>query len=89
MPFEKGDPRINRNGRPKKGTCYTDLLKQELTKEEFVKKVKELFQSGNESIVKHVWDRFEGRVPDKHEITGEEGEDLNINVKITKIGNQS
>lgn len=28
MPFAKGDPRINRNGRPKKGTSFAELLRE-------------------------------------------------------------
>jgi hypothetical protein len=28
MPFAPGDPRINRNGRPKKENCLTDILRE-------------------------------------------------------------
>jgi len=85
MPFTKGDKRINRKGRPKKGTAYTDLLMKKLPPEEFSKIVAKLVKEGNESLIKHVYDRFEGKVPDKHELTGDDGKDLNIEVVIKDI----
>ena len=84
MTFKKGDPNINRNGRPKRGTTYTDLLKEKLPPEEFTKILDRLAREGNESILKHIYDRFEGKVPDKHEITGEDGEPVQHRIEIVK-----
>jgi len=36
-PFVKNDPRINRNGRPKKGECMTDILNWALDQERKIK----------------------------------------------------
>lgn len=86
--FTKNDPRINRNGRPKKENCVTDLLKQKLPPDEFAEIVAKEARSGNDSIIRHVYDRYEGKVPDKHEITGEDGEDIKIEVVIEDIADK-
>jgi len=46
-PFVKNDPRINRNGRPKKGECMTDILNRALDQE---RKIKE-GETGKEKIL--------------------------------------
>ena len=86
--FVKGDPRINRKGRPPGKTDYTDLLRKKLPPEEFAKIVADMVKKGNESIIKHVYDRLEGKVPDKHELTGADGEDLNIEVVIKDVASR-
>ena len=83
--FKKGDPRINRKGRPPGSTEYTDLLRKKMPPDDFIKRVVELIQEGNEQIIKHVYDRLEGKVPDKHELTGEDGKDLSIEVVIKDV----
>lgn len=75
MPFKKGDPRINRNGRPKNGTSYSDILRKYLEKEEYPTgideqpvKRKELIAEaltkeammGNLTAIKMIYDRLEG-----------------------------
>jgi hypothetical protein len=76
---------LNPKGRPKLGTSYTDLLREKLPPDEFSEIVAKLVREGNESILRHVYDRFEGKVPDKHELTGEDGKDLNIEVVIKDV----
>ena len=80
-PGQSGNPR----GRPKKENCITDLLKQKLPPDEFAQIVADHVRKGNESIIKHVYDRIEGKVPDKHELTGEDGKDLSIEVVIKDV----
>lgn len=85
MPFTKGDPNINRNGRPRKENCVTDILKQKLPPDKLAELLTEQALKGNNSIIQHIYDRYEGKVPDKHEITGDDGGELNINVNISKV----
>lgn len=76
---------LNPKGRPKLGTAVTDLLREKLPASEFATIVAEQVRKGNESIIKHVYDRLEGKVPDKHELTGEDGKDLSIEVVIKDV----
>ena len=79
---------LNPKGRPKLGMAVTDILRQKLPADEFAKIVAEQVRKGNESIIKHVYDRLEGKVPDKHELTGADGGDLNIEVVIKDVASR-
>lgn len=73
MPFAKGDPLINRNGRPKKGTAMADLLRQVLEEKEEVRNGKKISQkevlirkmltaaiSGDSNMSRYIFDRMDG-----------------------------
>ena len=69
-PFEKNDPRINRNGRPKKGTALTDILNykldlihksSKLKREAIAEKLIEMALNGDIAALKYVFDRVDGR----------------------------
>jgi len=60
-PGQSGNPA----GRPKKGETLTDILNERLDKEAFVNKVIELAQSGDRKAIELIWERVEGKVPDK------------------------
>ena len=73
--FEKGDPRINRAGRPKKGQTLTDLLEAKLDKEDFVQKVINLLNSHldkgetpPDALIKYIFDRIDGKPTEKVEV---------------------
>lgn len=76
--FEKGDPRINRNGRPKKGTTITDLINKKLDKDEFTDIVIQMAQK-EPSIMKYLIDRIDGKVPDNVAV------DADINIVFTNL----
>jgi hypothetical protein len=71
--FKPGDSRINRNGRPKKGTSLTEILKYKLdqktddnsnkkvlNREIIAEKLIELAKKGNIAAIKYIYDRLEG-----------------------------
>jgi len=69
-PFEKGDSRINRNGRPKKGTALTDILNYKLDlvhkagklkREAIAEKLIEVALDGDVNALKYVFDRTDGK----------------------------
>jgi hypothetical protein len=83
-PFTPGDPRINRNGRPKKGESYTDLIRA-FGEKEFIKKdgtvviskqalVEHLFsialQNKDISAIKYIIDRIDGSPKQNVDIYG-------------------
>jgi hypothetical protein len=73
MPFKKGDPMINRKGRPKRGETFTDILNvvlreesvtykgEQITgKEAAARKLLELAMGGDVSALKYIADRIDG-----------------------------
>ena len=77
-PGQSGNPK----GRPKKADCLTSLLKAEIQKidpedkegrthmELIVLATMRLAKAGNSVAFKELWDRLDGRVQDKLELTG-------------------
>ena len=72
-PFKKGDPRINRAGRPKTGQALTDILRamgdvkietEEGTiierKSAIAKKLWDMAMGGDVAALKYVYDRIDG-----------------------------
>jgi len=68
--FKKDDPRINRNGRPKKGAALTDILNGKLDsihkagktkKEAIADKIIELALNGDITALKYIFDRIDGK----------------------------
>jgi hypothetical protein len=69
-PFEKGDARINRRGRPKKGQALTDILNYKLDqkddtgkmrREAVAEKLIDLALEGDLAAIRYVMDRVDGR----------------------------
>lgn len=69
-PFEKGDPRINRQGRPKKGQALTDILNYKLDqkdgggkmqREAVAEKLIDLAKGGDITAIRYIMDRVDGR----------------------------
>jgi len=73
-PFEKNDPRINRQGRPKKGTALTDILNYkldlvhkpgQLKREAIAERLIAVALEGDVAALKYVFDRMDGRPTQK------------------------
>ena len=69
-PFEKNDPRINRAGRPKKGTALTDILNYKLDakddngklrRELIAEKLIQLAETGDIAAIRYLTDRIDGK----------------------------
>ena len=69
-PFEKGDPRINRSGRPKKGMALTDILNYKLDLAHKAGKLKreavaetliETALGDDVAVLRYIFDRVDGR----------------------------
>jgi hypothetical protein len=69
-PFVKNDPRINRAGRPKKGTALTDILNYKLDlvhkagkmkREAIAERLIEVALDGDVAALKYVFDRLDGK----------------------------
>ncbi len=77
-PGQSGNPK----GRPKKADCLTSLLKEEMEKIDPEDKGKRthkelivlatmcLAKNGNATALKEIWERMDGKVRDKLELTG-------------------
>jgi hypothetical protein len=73
-PFTKNDPRINRRGRPKKGTALTEILSMRLDQKDASGVLKrqaiadaliEQALLGDVHALKFVFDRIDGKIPEK------------------------
>ena len=61
MPFVKGDPNINRKGRPKKGHTFTDALRDAVDKQELAAVLVEMaLQKKDIAALKYIYDRIDG-----------------------------
>lgn len=87
MPFKKGDPRINRKGRPKKGETFAEYVRAFMELEDGDGKKGTIVAEMMEIAVKRAkmgqfqfWEalvnRAYGKVPDKVEMQSEEKTDL-------------
>jgi hypothetical protein len=77
-PFEKGDARINRLGRPKKGQAMTDILNYKLDqkteagnlqREVIADKLIALAEAGDMPALRYLIDRIDGRPKESIELT--------------------
>jgi hypothetical protein len=89
MPFQKGDIRINRRGRPKKGTSLTDILNYELDpktdtgklrREVIAGKLIGLAEDGDIAALRYLMDRIDGRPKETVEL-----KDSTLDIKLQEI----
>jgi hypothetical protein len=86
MPFTKGSPNINRNGRPRKGQTVTDAINSVIGekvvnfkghlisgKEAVARKLLELAISGDVPAIKYLMDRIDGPPRQEISISGDLG----------------
>ena len=84
--FKPGDPRINRQGRPKKGKTLTDILEKwgkktvplpdgtkRSRKEILAQQLWTLAIKGDATLIKYIYDRIDGRPPETVRHSGEDG----------------
>ena len=81
QPGQSGNP----NGRPPKGECLTDLLKQKLDKDKFIAKVIELAEAGDTTCIRYIWERIEGKIPEHIGIGGTDNGPLKWEILIKEI----
>lgn len=85
MGFKKGQSG-NPAGRPKKGEALTDILKAFLDKkdgsktrkQQLVERLYDLAMAGEVSAMKYIFDRIDGKVPDKLEFP----EGINVDIRF-------
>jgi hypothetical protein len=83
MQFKKNDPRINRNGRPKKGQSLSDILNWALDQKQKNKAGKEMLLrhalaeklikkafDGDTTAIKYIYDRIDGKPRESVDISG-------------------
>jgi type II secretory pathway component GspD/PulD (secretin) len=89
--FTKGDPRINRRGRPKKGAALTDILSfkldqknddGKLRREVIAEKLIAMAEAGDMAALRYVIDRLDGRPKETVEV-----ENSALEIKLMEILN--
>jgi hypothetical protein len=89
-PFQKGDKRINRRGRPKSFDALRALAQQiahePAASDETVTTIENMLRDwakGDNPQLQQAFVAYAyGKVPDKQEITGAEGQQIDIGIKI-------
>lgn len=66
----------NKNGRPKKGETFTDVLNAKYSKADFIDKCWQMFLNGDTTAMKYLGDRWEGTPTQTQIVTGANGDDL-------------
>lgn len=87
MPFKKGDPNINRKGRPKKGESLPDLMEAILAeqaggtemdkKEALCRRLIQLASEGESWAMKEVFDRTYGK---PKQVVDQTTRSVNVNI---------
>jgi len=89
--FEKGDPRINRKGRPKKGESITEILQKLLDKKnssgqlrraDIAERLIELAENGDLPALKYLIDRIDGKPRESIEL-----KDGSVDLQLREILN--
>jgi len=87
MSFVKGDPRINRKGRPRKGQTLTDILSSKLDtatqggklrRETVLEKLISMAENGDIAAIRYVVDRIDGK---PREIVEIQNNDIDLRLK--------
>lgn len=68
--FAKGDPNINRGGRPPKGKTFVDKFYQYTDDDEFIQIGLKLVRDGDRDLWKYFADRIYGKIKDELAIDG-------------------
>ena len=74
-PGQSGNP----NGRPKKGTALTDILKGKLDAESLAEALIRKIEEGDTVAIKYAYDRIDGKPIETKHISGEDGGPLEVN----------
>lgn len=85
-PFVKGDPRINRGGRPP--ALFTQALQGKLTAaraERIAEQVLALAEAGDLDAIRLAWDRLEGKAVAREEHAGPGAFDLDLSSVETGV----
>jgi hypothetical protein len=87
--FALNPENINRNGRPKKGTAITDVIRDMLNEKPEIKKalstkLLQMALDGDLAAIKHLMAYIDGMPTQKTEITGAEGEPLYSDNQLLK-----
>ena len=67
MSFKENPENINRNGRPKKGFALSELLRSKMDKDKIVEILLKKAYEGEDSALKEVFDRVEGKATQRIE----------------------
>ena len=83
QPGKSGNP----NGRPKKGTALTDILKERLDATELADKLIAKANEGDIQAMKYIYDRIDGRPRESVDIDSRSDVNMNMVVEIVRPKN--